>query len=59
MARDFNDNEAVWQAFEDRKRFRERFGSPLPIDEDTADALDWLWAERNARPVRAIGVSTP
>ena len=59
LARDFNDDEAVWRAFESRKRLRDLLGTPCPLDEETADALDWVWAERHARPVRAIGFVLP
>lgn len=59
IARDFNDDEAVWRAFNARKRLREMLGTPLPLDEETADALDWQWAEREARPIRAIGAFLP
>jgi hypothetical protein len=52
-----NNNEAVWRAFEARKRLCELHGYSLPMDEETADALDWKWAERTARPVYAIGFS--
>jgi len=30
-----------------------------PQSEQDADVLDWEWAERHARPVRAIGFSIP
>lgn len=59
IAHAFNDDEAVWRAFEDRKRLRELFGTPLLLAEEIANAIDWQWAERNARPFRAIGVSIP
>lgn len=59
IASDFNDNEAVWRAFENRKRLRELFGTPLPLAEEIANAIDWQRAEHHARPVRAIGVSIP
>ena len=59
LARDFNDDEAVWRAFENRKRLRVLLGSPVSLSEEASDALDWEWAERNARPVRAIGFVLP
>jgi hypothetical protein len=58
-ARDFNDDEAVWRAFEHRKRMRRFLGSTWPQSEQDTDALDWEWAERHARPVRAIGFTIP
>jgi hypothetical protein len=59
MAQKFNDDEAVWQEFTARKRLRELLGTVLPMAEETADALDWQWAERTARPVRAVGFPMP
>lgn len=59
LARVFNDDEAVWRAFENRKRLRELLGTPWPLDEEAADALDWEWAQRHGRPVRAIGFVLP
>ena len=55
LARQFNDDEAVWTAFERRRWLRMLLGSPLPDSEKSLDALDWIAAERQARPVRAIG----
>lgn len=55
----FNDDEAVWRAFDARKRLRDLLGPKDPLDVETADALDWMWAERHTRPVRAIGVAMP
>lgn len=59
LARDFNDDEAVWRAFESSRCLRKLLGSPMPLSEKTADALDWEWAECHARPVRAIGFVLP
>lgn len=59
IVQDFNDNEAVWRAFNARKRLRELLGTPIPLDEERADALDWQLADREARPARAIGGFLP
>ena len=59
LARDFNDDEAVWRAFESRKRLRVLLGSSVSLSEEAADSLDWVWAERHALPVRAIGFVLP
>ena len=60
--RQFNDDEAVWRCFV-KKRARRKLlqrllrslGSPPPLSEEDLDRLDWRAAEREARPVRAIG----
>lgn len=59
LARNFNDDEAVWRAFDARRRLRDVLGARQPLDTETADALDWIWAEQHARPVRAIGIPLP
>lgn len=58
LARQFNDDEAVWAAFESRRWLRTILGIPFPASEKSLDALDWIEAEREARPVRAIGFCT-
>lgn len=59
--RRFNEDEAVWRCFA-RKRARRkllRLLGPLdslaPLTKKQLDDLDWLAAEREARPVRVIG----
>ena len=59
LAQDFSDDEAVWRAFDARKSLRDLFGPKDPLDSEAADALDWMWAERHARPVRANGIALP
>jgi hypothetical protein len=62
IVRQFNDDEAVWRCFV-RKRARRKLLARLLrlLDEKSSaskrqlDELDWLCAEREARPVRAIG----
>jgi hypothetical protein len=55
LARQFNDDEAVWTAFNHRRWLRKLLGSPFPDSEKFLEDLDWIEAEREARPVRAIG----
>ncbi len=57
LTQKFNDDEAVWRAFECKRWFRNLLGPAFPISETALDALDWIEAEREARPVRAIGFS--
>ena len=61
--RRFNENEAVWRCFVKKRARRKRLqrllrllNSPPPLTEEELDRLDWLAAEREARPVRAIGI---
>ncbi len=60
--RRFNDDEAVWRCFARKRAHRKRLtrllrrlGAQPPLTEEQLDQLDWLAAEREARPVRAIG----
>ena len=55
LARQFNDDEAVWRAFESRQLTGSILGKPCSISEEYLDHTDWLEAERT-RPVRAIGM---
>jgi hypothetical protein len=61
--RQFNDDEAVWRCFAKKRAGRKRLlkllaslNAPSKLTEDELDDLDWLAAEREARPVRAIGI---
>jgi hypothetical protein len=60
--RQFNEDEAVWGCFVKKRARRKRLqrllrslGSPSPLTEEQLDRIDWLAAEREARPSRAIG----
>jgi hypothetical protein len=60
--RQFNEDEAVWRCFARKRKRRKRlqrllrlFDSQSPLTEMQLDDLDWLAAEREVRPVRAIG----
>jgi hypothetical protein len=44
----------VWRAFDRRRSLP---GSVLSVPD--ADLADWLAAEREARPVRAVGIPLP
>lgn len=61
--RRFNEDEAVWRCFARKRALRKRllrllrvFDSQPPLTKKQLDDLDWLAAEREARPVRAIGI---
>jgi hypothetical protein len=60
--RRFNEDEAVWRCFKKKRALRKRLlrllgllDSQPPLTKKQLDDLDWLAAEREARPVRAIG----
>jgi hypothetical protein len=56
LARQFNEDEAVWRCYETkRNERRRRFKLRSRRVEKLLDQLDWLAAERQMRPVRAIG----
>jgi hypothetical protein len=60
--RQFSDDEAVWRCFAKKRARRKRLarlfrpsGARPPLTEEQLDQFDWSAAEREARPVRAIG----
>jgi hypothetical protein len=58
--RRFNEDESVWRCFTRKRARRKRLQRLLRLldstfTEEQLDQLDWLAAEREARPVRAIG----
>jgi hypothetical protein len=62
--RQFNEDEAVWRCFARERARRKRLNRLLPLldsspllTEKQLDQLDLLAVEREARPVRAIGIS--
>jgi hypothetical protein len=55
LARQFNEDEAVWRCYQERrKERRRRFRLRSCLGEKLLDQLDWVAAEREARPIRAI-----
>jgi len=56
LVRRFNEDEAVWRRYEEKRREkRRRFRLRLHLAEKLLDQLGWSAAEREARPVRAVG----
>ena len=55
LARQFNEDEAVWRAFEEKRALRKLLGSDTPLPEEILDDLDWQAAEREFRGIRAVG----
>ena len=56
LARQFNEDEAVWQRYEYRRRVRLRLGFESLLPDEVLDEIDWIEAEREIRQVRCIGV---
>ena len=59
LARRFNEDEAVWERFQEMRRVRQLLGSRSPLPEEVLDHLDCLAAEDEVRPVRAVGKLPP
>jgi hypothetical protein len=55
----FNEDEAVWRAFEYNRALRRLLGSDTPLSEDILDYLDWQAAARECRAVSAVGFFHP
>jgi hypothetical protein len=55
LARRFNEDEAVWRAFKQKRALRQLHGSMTPLSDETLDRLDWEEAERECREECAIG----
>lgn len=55
LARRFNEDEAVWRRYEQKRGLRRLFGSRSLLPEEVLDGCDWLEAERECREVRYIG----
>lgn len=59
LSRQFNEDEAVWRCFEEKRSLRRLRPLPSPFAKETfpaetLDRLDWLEAERETRTTRAI-----
>ena len=52
IARRFNEDEAVWRRFEEKRRLR---NSMSFIPESILDEIDWREAEQEVRVIRCIG----
>ena len=59
LARRFNEEEAVWQRFEQKRKSRLRPSPDSLLSEELLDALDWLESERELREVRCVGRALP
>ncbi len=59
LARRFNEDEAVWRRYLQKRGLRRLLGSPSPLPEEVLDRLDWLEAERECRETRRVGKPIP
>jgi hypothetical protein len=59
LARAFNEDEAVWQCFENRRRLRLRLGIELLLPTEVLDEIDWIEAERECRKLWCVGEEFP
>jgi len=53
IARRFNEDEAVWRRFEQKRSQRD---SSLSIPEEILDEIDWREAEQECRQTRCVGL---
>jgi hypothetical protein len=54
LALRFNEDEAIWQRFQEKRLTRHLARSDSPMPESILDHLDWLEAEREIRITRAV-----
>jgi hypothetical protein len=54
FARRFNEEEAIWQRFQEKRLRRRLPDADSPLPETVLDDLDWLEAEREIRITRAV-----
>ena len=59
LARRFNEDEAVWRCYEQKRAARRLPGVRPSAADDILDGLDWQVAERECRMVRAVGFFHP
>ena len=52
LARRFNEDEAVWRRFEEKRRLR-ALSASLP--DELLDEIDWREAEQECRQTRCVG----
>lgn len=55
LASRFNEDEAVWRRYEQKRGLRRLRGLQTPLPEEVLDALDWLEAEQECRKTPCIG----
>lgn len=55
LVRRFNEDEAVWRRYRQKRELRRLRGSSSRFSEEVLDRLDWLEAERECRERRLVG----
>jgi hypothetical protein len=53
-ARQFNEEEAIWRRYQEKRALRRLRGDDPSVPEALLDQLDWQEAEREVRSVRAV-----
>lgn len=56
LARRFNEEEAIWLRFQEKRLARYLLEADSPLPESILDHLDWLEAEREIRATRAVAL---
>ena len=59
LARRFNEDDAAWRAYENRRRQRLLKRVESLLSDAIVDELDWIEAEREARTIRCVGRVLP
>lgn len=59
LARRFNEDEAVWRRYRQKRERRCLLGLPSPLPEEVLDNLDRLEAERECRKAPCVGKPIP
>lgn len=59
LARRFNEDEAVWRAYESRRRLRRLNGTESLLWDEILAELDWIAAERECRQPWCCGKVFP
>ena len=54
FTRRFNEEEAIWQRFQEQRLTQRWPRSDSPLPESVLDHLDWFEAEREIRTARAV-----
>lgn len=55
LASRFNEDEAVWSRYEQKRSLRRLRGWSSPYPDEVLDRLDWLEAEQECRKTPCIG----
>jgi hypothetical protein len=57
LARRFNEDEAMWCCYQQKRRLRRILGVRIPLPEEVLNDLDWCEAERECREKSYVGKS--